>query len=228
MRMRPKKNRVPRMEKVDFLFAERAENGETDIKESFGNENGLYLEIGCGKGAFINGLAEKEKGNNLLAVELVRDVLMMAMEKTLREGHTDIRFINADAGCIDALVPPGSVKKLFLNFSDPWPKKRNAKRRLTSPLFLEKYKKILAADGKIFFKTDNKALFDYSLDSFSRGGYALTDVCFDLHSDPLLSEKNIETEYEKNFSAKGFLINSLIASPKRDSQTPPDARQKDI
>lgn len=228
MRMRPKKNRIARMERVSYLFAETDSEGRIEPEKTFGNTENIYLEIGCGKGAFITGLAEREKGRNLLALELVRDVVMMAMEKADRLGLTDIRFLNADASLIDEIVPAHSVEKLFLNFSDPWPKKRNAKRRLTSPLYLEKYKKILAGNGKIFFKTDNKPLFDYSLESFVLSGYRLENVCFDLHSDKTLNASNIETEYEKTFSAKGFKINYLEAFLPSDSQIRPSARQTDI
>lgn len=210
MRMRPKKNRDKRMERVEHLFVVTDENGVVNIDSSFENEGELFLEIGCGKGAFITGLAEQYPDKRLLAVELVQDVLMMAMEKAEREGKS-IRFLNANAENIADIIPHGSVSRLYLNFSDPWPKKRNAKRRLTSPLFLEKYKKILAPEGKIFFKTDNKGLFDYSLESFVENGYEVSDVCFDLHGDPVFSADNIKTEYEVNFSSKGFLINRLVA-----------------
>lgn len=211
MRMRPKKNRDKRMEKVNRLLVIQNEDGIVDIESSFENKGELFLEIGCGKGAFINGLSEQYPDKRLLAVELVPDVLMMAMEKADREERKNICFLNANAENIADIIPQGSVSRLYLNFSDPWPKKRNAKRRLTSPLFLEKYKKILAPKGKIFFKTDNKGLFDYSLESFVENGYVVSDVCFDLHGDSVFSKDNIETEYEKNFSAKGFLINRLVA-----------------
>ena len=211
MRMRPKKNREKRMEKVNRLFAITDENGVVDIDASFENEGELYLEIGCGKGSFICGLSDQYPEKRLLAVELVQDVLMMAMEKADRENKKNICFLNANAENIADILPEGSVSRLYLNFSDPWPKKRNAKRRLTSPLFLERYKKILAPKGKIFFKTDNKGLFDYSLESFVENGFKVSEVCFDLHSDEVFSVDNIKTEYEINFSAKGFLINRLVA-----------------
>ena len=211
MRMRPKKNRDKRMQKVEHLFVQQNENGVVDIEKSFLFDSELYLEIGCGKGAFIIGLSEQYPDKRLLAVELVPDVLMMAMEKAEREGTKNVCFLNANAENIADIIPEGSVSRLYLNFSDPWPKKRNAKRRLTSSLFLEKYKKILAPKGKIFFKTDNKGLFDYSLESFVANGFKVSDVCFDLHSDRIFNKDNIETEYEKNFSEKGFLINCLTA-----------------
>ena len=218
MRMRPKKNRDKRIEKVEYLFAPVDDNGIVEIETAFKNEGELFLEIGCGKGAFITGLSKQYPDKRLLAIELVPDVLMMAMEKADREDVKNVRFLRANAENIASILPEGSVSRLYLNFSDPWPKKRNAKRRLTSPLFLERYKKILAKDGKIFFKTDNKGLFDYSLESFVENGFTVSDVCFDLHGDPIYSVDNIKTEYETTFSAKGFLINRLVAQVRRDSQ----------
>ena len=211
MRMRPKKNRDKRMQRVEHLFVKQNETGVVDLCGSFSFDSELFLEIGCGKGAFITGLSAQFPDKRLLAVELVPDVLMMAMEKAEGEEIGNVCFLNANAENIADIIPEGSVSRLYLNFSDPWPKKRNAKRRLTSPLFLEKYKKILAPKGKIFFKTDNKGLFDYSLESFAENGFKISDVCFDLHSDAVFNKDNIETEYEKNFSEKGFLINRLTA-----------------
>ncbi len=216
MRMRPKKNREARIDKVKDLFVPLNEEGMVELENAYDNKEELFLEIGCGKGAFITGLSKQYSTKRLLAVELVPDVLMMAMEKASREGVENVRFLRANAEKIDEIIPEKSVSRLYLNFSDPWPKKRNAKRRLTSPLFLERYKKILTDDGKIIFKTDNKGLFDYSLESFVQNGFEVSDVCFDLHSDPVYSKDNIKTEYENNFSAKGFLINRLVAQIKKD------------
>lgn len=211
MRMRPKKNRDKRMDAVKNWFIPQDENGMALVDSAYDNKNELFLEIGCGKGAFITGLSKQFPDKRLLAVELVPDVLMMAMEKAEREDANNVRFLHANAENIADIIPEKSVSRLYLNFSDPWPKKRNAKRRLTSPLFLERYKKILADDGMIIFKTDNKGLFDYSLESFTENGFAVSEVSFDLHSDPVFSIDNIKTEYENNFSAKGFLINRLVA-----------------
>lgn len=211
MRMRPKKNRDKRMDAVKNWFIPQDENGLVLVDSAYNNDSELYLEIGCGKGAFITGLSKQFPDKRLLAVELVPDVLMMAMEKAERENASNVRFLHVNAENIADIIPEKSVSRLYLNFSDPWPKKRNAKRRLTSPLFLERYKKILADDGIIIFKTDNKGLFDYSLESFTENGFAVSEVSFDLHSDPVFSVDNIKTEYENNFSAKGFLINRLVA-----------------
>lgn len=209
MRMRPKKNRDARLEKVSGLLAE-LDGGRVKLSPAFGEGRELFVELGCGKGAFITGLSERFPDASLLAVEKVTDVAMMAMEKADRAGCANVRFLIADGAAIDMLLPAHSVARLYLNFSDPWPKKRNAKRRLTSPLFLERYKTILAPGGRIFFKTDNRPLFDYSLETFATSGYTLENVCFDLHGSPMAAE-NIMTEYERNFSSKGFAINYLEA-----------------
>ena len=211
MRMRPKKNRATRLENVKELFAVTTEDGKIDIPASFGEDTNISIEIGCGKGRFICGKAARYPEENFIAFERVTDVNMMAMEKAFAASLTNVRFHNGDAKELNNLLPSHSVNTIYLNFSDPWPKKRNAKRRLTSPLFLERYKKILAPQGKIFFKTDNKGLFDYSLESFVANGFKVSDICFDLHSDPVFSKDNIKTEYETTFSAKGFLINRLVA-----------------
>jgi len=137
--------------------------------------------------------------------------MLMAMEKCSNLNCENVRFYRCDATIVDTLLPENSVDVLYLNFSDPWPKARTAKRRLTATPFLEKYKKILKPEGRIYFKTDNRPLFDFSLEQFEEAGFELENVCFDLHNSPMMAD-NIETEYEKNFSAKGFTINYLEAT----------------
>ncbi len=211
MRMRAKKNRITRLETVKELFAVTDENGKICPDLCFG-ENPVYsIEIGCGKGRFICGKAAANKDKNYIAFERVTDVNMMAMEKAFNAGLTNVRFHNGDAARLGEMLPHGSVSEIFLNFSDPWPKARYAKRRLTSPLFLEMYKQLLTTDGVIYFKTDNIGLFEYSLETFAASGYSLTNVCYDLHNDPALASANIKTEYEEKFSEKGFTINYLEA-----------------
>jgi len=210
MRLRHKKNFVPRMEKVSYLLAKTNEEGVIDLAATFGEIKQLYLEIGCGKGAFVAELSRRHPDVSILAVERVSDVLLMAMEKADREGCKNVAFSNENADRIDIILPEKSVDKLFLNFSDPWPRKKNAKRRLTSPLFLKRYKKILKDGAKIHFKTDNIGLFEYSLETLKEAGFTLYNVCYDLHASEL-NEENIMTEYERNFSAQGFKINYLEA-----------------
>lgn len=209
MRMRPKKNRDERLKKVEKWLCS-CNDDQINVSESFDKSRPLWVEIGCGKGAFATQMSTRHPEVNYLAMEKVIDVMLMAMEKAESNGCGNLKFYNGDAEYIDALLKNTKADAIFINFCDPWPKKRNAKRRLTSPLFLERYKKILNKGGKIYFKTDNRPLFDYSLETFAEAGYTVKNVCFDLHASPL-NKSNIETEYEKNFSAKGFSINYLEA-----------------
>ncbi len=210
MHMRKKKNRDTRLQKVESFFAVTGEKGEVLLDETFDQTGELYLEIGCGKGAFITELSRRVEGKRLLAVELITDALLMAMEKCASEDCKNLKFLNTNAGKIHEILPPHSVSRLYLNFSDPWPKNRDREKRLTSCTFLEKYKQILAPDARICFKTDNRPLFDFSLQTFPASGFVLEKVCFDVHNSELNAE-NIETEYERKFSEKGFSINYLEA-----------------
>lgn len=213
MRMRAKKNRDPRMQAVSYLLADITE-GKLDYLSTFKNENNaFFLEIGCGKGTFAVELSKRYPSSNILALEKVPDVLLLAIEKAAKAECKNLYFANFDAENSVELLGEDSVDRIYLNFSDPWPKQKNAKRRLTSPGFLEIYKKLLKKNGVIYFKTDNRPLFDYSLKTFESAGYNLENIIFDLHSSPL-NDNNIQTEYEKNFSAKGFSINYLEASVK--------------
>lgn len=209
MRMRAKKNREERLQKVEHMLCVVNED-IIDIDSSFDDKRPLWVELGCGKGAFATQMSARHSEVNYLAFEKVRDVMLMAMEKADREGCGNLKFYNGDAENICTLLGENKINALFINFCDPWSKKRYAKRRLTSPIFLEKYKKVLAENARIFFKTDNRELFDYSLETFTEAGFTLDNVCFDLHNSPM-NETNIPTEYEKNFSAKGFTINYLEA-----------------
>ena len=228
MRMRPKKNRASRMKAVEdyaaVLTSELSDNKNLssvnqfiDLEKTFSHltktdvKNApFYLEIGCGKGSFITGLSKKEPQSIIIGMEKVHDVIMLAMEKAKREKCENVRFVLGDAETLTNLIPMHSVDKLFINFCDPWPKKRNTKRRLTYVSFLEKYKIVLKPSGKIYFKTDNRPLFDFSIPEFKKCRFILENVCYDLHASHLERE-NIHTEYEDNFSAKGFSINYLEA-----------------
>ena len=213
MHMRKKKNRDARLEKVNKYFAATGENGELLVEESFETPGELYLEVGCGKGTFITTLAQRTEGKRLLAVELITDALLMAMEKCAGADCKNLKFLNADASLLPQILPPHSVERLYLNFSDPWPKNRDREKRLTSRTFLAKYKQILAPGARICFKTDNRPLFDFSLRCFEEEGYTLEHVCYDLHGAPPATAEayDIQTEYERKFSAKGFSINYLEA-----------------
>ncbi|MFA6730595.1 MAG: tRNA (guanosine(46)-N7)-methyltransferase TrmB [Eubacteriales bacterium] len=211
MRTRPKKNREKRLKAVSGYFVE-FDGDILDIEKTFGVKNPkVALELGCGKGMFAESLSGYRPDCFILAVEKVTDVIMMAMERAARAGAANIKFANLDVALAPDVLPRHFADEIYINFCDPWPKKKNAKRRLTHPIFLEKYKGLLKDGASIFFKTDNIGLFEYSLETFAGAGFTLKNVCFDLHGDPALSKTNIMTEYEINFSRKGFKINYLEA-----------------
>lgn len=177
--------------------------------DAFRGEGKLYLEIGCGKGKFIKECALRDSEIPHLAVEHYGNVAILAAEAAEREGVKNLRFSISDIVKLDGEIEEGSVKRIYLNFSDPWPKKRHANRRLTHPDFLKLYKKWLSADGEIFFKTDNEKLFEFSLNSFCSEDFILSNITFDLHSSDF--EGNIMTEYETRFSEEGKNIFRLEA-----------------
>lgn len=169
----------------------------------------LYIEIGCGKGGFILQNAVLHPEINYIAIEKVANVCVLAMEKAAAAGVGNLRFMVGNFADLSLDFPDKSVDCIFLNFSDPWPKKGYARRRLTHGGFLLIYKRILKPGGCIFFKTDNRALFDFSLESFPENGFSVSDVTYDLHKSGF--EGNIMTEYEQKFSAEGVPICRLCA-----------------
>lgn len=176
----------------------------------FGNENPIELEIGMGKGKFLMELAAKNADTNYVGVERYSSVLVMAIKKRKAAELPNLWFLNADARELAEIFAQGEVEKIYLNFSDPWPKERHAKRRLTSPGFMAVYDKILKEGGSVEFKTDNRELFDYSLESISQAGWRIRMSTLDLHHSPW-AEGNVMTEYEAKFSSQGKPIYKLIA-----------------
>lgn len=171
----------------------------------------LWVEIGSGKGQFIAGLAAQHPECNLIGIEQVRDILYYAAQKVRAGELTNVRLLAWNAGDLTAVFAPGEIDCLYLNFSDPWPKARHAKRRLTHHRFLDKYRTLLAADGELRCKTDNHDLFMFSLEEWQRYDWELVDVSMDLHADE--PADNIRTEYETKFSAKGQPIYQAIVRP---------------
>lgn len=202
MRTRKKKHGEERLEAVSDLFL-----GEKPEKLE-----GIYLEIGCGKGNFIVGNALKYPERRYVAVERLRDVVMLAAEKVKANGLTNVRFINSDAKELCERLGECSAEVIYLNFSDPWPKARHYKRRLTYRDFLAEYAILLCPGGKVCFKTDNAGLFEFSLSEFAEAGWKIDCVTYDLHNSEYAAD-NIMTEYEKNFSEKGMKIHRLEAYP---------------
>ena len=179
--------------------------------ELFNNENPLYLEIGMGKGKFITELALLHPENNYIGIEKYSSVLVRALEK--RDGQpeiTNLYYIRMDAEELTECFEKDEVSGIYLNFSDPWPKDRHAKRRLTSRQFLAKYDQVLKPEGVVEFKTDNRMLFDFSLEEIPEAGWQILASAYDLHNSEM-NVGNIMTEYEERFSEKGNPIHKLIA-----------------
>ncbi|NLL02163.1 MAG: tRNA (guanosine(46)-N7)-methyltransferase TrmB [Mollicutes bacterium] len=176
-------------------------------KDTFDNENPIHLEIGMGKGDFIIEMAKLYPDINFIGMEKFESVLVRAIQKIEEIPH-NLRFMRLDAKDILEYIDV-KIAALYLNFSDPWPKKRHVKRRLTNKYFLDLYEKLFDKKINIYQKTDNKYLFAYSLSSLSQNGYILEKVSLDLHKEDI---PNVLTEYEKKFSEQGILINYLHAT----------------
>ncbi len=203
--MRKKKNGAQRLSECAELLITKRE----DIPAF-----PVTVEIGCGKGRFICETAKRNPDVNYIAMEKIPDVAMLAAEKIRDEGITNVRFIVGDALTLPEFFGKGEIERIYLNFSDPWPHNGHAKRRLTDRGFLELYKSLLAPTGEIVFKTDNRPLFDFSLEEFKYMGFDLCDLTYDLHNSEYMAD-NVVTEYEANFSAKGFSINRVRAKMSR-------------
>lgn len=204
MRMRKKVNREARLEKCADLHIKNSTEYKGKWNRLFGNDNQIHLEIGCGKGGFISQLAALNPDINYIAMEKCTDVIIMAMEKVMALGLKNVYFINDDAAQLTEILEKGEVSRIYINFCDPWRKSHHKKRRLTHSNFLNIYKAILPSGGEVHFKTDNRKLFEFSLNEFAGFDVKMQNICLDLHNSDF--EGNIMTEYEKNFSEKGFPI----------------------
>ena len=179
--------------------------------ELFGNTNPIQIEVGMGKGKFIMELAQKYPETNFIGIERYSSVLLRALQKREELEISNIYFMCVDAKELGEIFAPGEVETIYLNFSDPWPQDRHAKRRLTSPDFMKVYDQVLAKDGRVEFKTDNQDLFTYSLEAIPEAGWNIEAFTRDLHHSDM-AEGNVMTEYETKFSAMGNPICKLIAS----------------
>ncbi|MCR5589961.1 MAG: tRNA (guanosine(46)-N7)-methyltransferase TrmB [Lachnospiraceae bacterium] len=179
-------------------------------EEAFKNTNPIHIEVGMGKGKFISQLAALHPEINYIGIEKYSSVLIRAIEKMEKDPLPNLRFIRMDAEDIEDVFAKDEISRIYLNFSDPWPKDRHAKRRLPSRRFLERFANILSDEGTIEFKTDNRVLFEFALEEIEPAGWKLLASTFDLHNDEKLSEGNIMTEYEEKFSAIGNPICKYI------------------
>ena len=181
-------------------------------KELFGNTQPIHIEIGMGKGRFIMDMAKLHPEINYIGIEKYSSVLIRGIQKMEIEELSNLYFIRMDATEITDVFGQGEVDRIYLNFSDPWPKDRHAKRRLPSHEFLARYDAILSKEGRLEFKTDNKELFDFALDELAVSGWHTDQVTFDLHRDEAMMAGNVMTEYEERFSSKGNPIYKYIIS----------------
>ena len=211
MRLR-RDRRAPEYLENDERVIQGPEAFKGKWQEKFGNQNPIHVEFGCGKGGFITQLAVRNPNINYIAAERAETVVYKACKKANDNQDTpdNLRFLYFDVSNCKEIFEKGEVERIYLNFSDPWPKKRHAYKRLTSRTFLEKYEYILAERGEIHFKTDNKGLFAFSIEEFSAMEWLMKNVTLDLHHSDM--EDNIMTEYEKKFSEMGYTINRLEAS----------------
>ena len=210
MRMRAKRHLPERLERCSAICIKEPEAVKGKWNTIFQNENPLHLEIGCGKGSFVIQMAQKYPDVNFVAMEKDKNVLITAMEQTMKLKIPNIRFIGDNADRLEEFFAENECARIYLNFSDPLPKSGYKKRRLTYDRYLISYEKILVSRGEIHQKTDNTGLFEFSLNSFLNFGYKLKNISLDLHNSKF-AEDNVVTEYEAKFSAMGMPIYRLEA-----------------
>ncbi len=209
MRLRNVKGSRENIAASEFVIHE-PEKCKGKLKMLFPNQGPLHIEIGMGKGQFLIQLAKENPQVNYVGIEKYSSVLIRAIEKRQQEELDNLLFIRMDAEDIENVFEEGEVDRIYLNFSDPWPKDRHAKRRLTSRQFFARYHHILKPEGRVVFKTDNRTLFDFSLEEVKEAGWKLENFTYDLHHSEYLPG-NIMTEYEEKFVAESKPINRLVA-----------------
>ena len=203
MRMRRKPNVGPRMDACQEVWIQAPETLQGNWRSLMPEAKELRVEVGCGKGKFTVETAAAEPEVLIIAIERVREALVMAMEKAINMGLKNVYFVSMDVAELETFFAPGEIDLLYINFCDPWPRSKNAKRRLTYHTFLEKYRRVLRSKGEIHFKTDNAPLFAWSLEEFQNCGLTVRNVTDDLHKD---GPVGIMTGYEEKFYALGTPI----------------------
>jgi tRNA (guanine-N7-)-methyltransferase len=209
MRLRNVKGAREDIEKNPYVIKD-AEERKGKWHELFGNDHPIHLEIGMGKGQFLLQLAEQNPNINYIGIEKFSSVLIRALQKREEYEGDNIYFLRMDAEHLEEIFAEEEIARIYLNFSDPWPKERHAKRRLTSKEFFARYHHVLNKNGKVIFKTDNTDLFDFSLEQIPEAGWKLENYTYDLHNSEY-AKGNVMTEYEAKFSAEGKPICRLVA-----------------
>lgn len=204
MRVRNKPGALDKLASYPQYVICNPENHQGKWQSLFVKEQPLHIEVGSGKGRFINEMAKAHPDINYIGIEMNKNVLVNALDYLIESDVPNLKLLHVDGRNLSEYFAEGEVDQIYLNFSDPWPKSKHEKRRLTYKTFLETYNYIIRPNGEIHFKTDNRGLFEYSLSSFSKYGMTLEQVWLDLHNSDF--EDNIMTEYEEKFANKGQVI----------------------
>lgn len=210
MRLRNKPGALDKIQSYPQYVVQNATDYKGKWASRFNNTNPIHIEVGTGKGQFITGMAKANPNINYIGIEIQTSVVVVALDKLIENDLPNLQLLHVDGGDIREFFEENEIDRIYLNFSDPWPKKKHEKRRLTYRSFLESYEVILKEFGEIHFKTDNQGLFEYSLCSFSWYGMQLKQIWLDLHQSDF--EGNIMTEYEEKFSSRGQRIYRVEAS----------------
>ncbi|MDW5522199.1 tRNA (guanosine(46)-N7)-methyltransferase TrmB [Carnobacterium maltaromaticum] len=209
MRLRNKPGAPAKIASYPQYIVDTPETWKGKWHERFGNQNPIHIEVGTGKGRFVTEMAKLHPEINYIGIELQMSVVVVALDKLIAEDLPNLQLLHVNGGALSQNFEKGEVNQVYLNFSDPWPKTRHEKRRLTSADFIANYESILIPEGEIHFKTDNQGLFEYSLHSFSKYGMILEQVWLNLHESDF--EGNVMTEYEEKFSNRGQRIYRVVA-----------------
>ena len=210
MRVRKRKGAKEHLANNPHYVILNPEDAKGRWHDVFGNDRPIHIEVGSGKGGFITGMALKNPDINYIGIDIQLSVLSYALDKVLASEVPNVKLLRVDGSSLTNYFEDGEVDMMYLNFSDPWPKTKHEKRRLTYKDFLDTYKRILPEHGEIHFKTDNRGLFEYSLASFSQYGMTLRQIWLDLHASNY--EGNVMTEYEEKFFNKGQVIYRVEAN----------------
>ncbi|HHJ7732593.1 TPA: tRNA (guanosine(46)-N7)-methyltransferase TrmB [Streptococcus pyogenes] len=210
MRVRKRKGAEEHLANNPHYVILNPEDAKGRWHDVFGNDRPIHIEVGSGKGGFITGMALKNPDINYIGIDIQLSVLSYALDKVLASEVPNVKLLRVDGSSLTNYFEDGEVDMMYLNFSDPWPKTKHEKRRLTYKDFLDTYKRILPEHGEIHFKTDNRGLFEYSLASFSQYGMTLRQIWLDLHASNY--EGNVMTEYEEKFSNKSQVIYRVEAN----------------